>query len=35
MVYPRLVQAAIMTSALLGASPALAQVGKSVTIVEE
>ena len=34
MVYPRLVQAAIMTSALLGASPTLAQVGKSVTIVD-
>ena len=34
MVFPRLVQAAILTSALLGASPALAQVGKSVTIVD-
>lgn len=35
MVFLRLMQAAIMTSAvLLGASPALAQVGKSVTIVD-
>ena len=35
MVCPRLVQAVILTSALFGvASPALAQVGKSVTIVD-
>jgi DNA uptake protein ComE-like DNA-binding protein len=35
MVFLRLVQAAIMTSAVLvGASPALAQVGKSVTIAD-